>query len=90
MTDTELLGALKVDLGITSEAYDERLVQIIHAAEKEIEKEGATLDLTDIDHVETVVMYAGWLWNRRTSQTGMPRMVRYQLNNLIFHQHNKE
>ena len=46
-----------------------------------------TLDLKDIEHVQLVVMYAGWQWRKRDTGEGMPRMVRYQLNNLIIHQH---
>lgn len=85
MTDEEMLEALKTDLGITATAYDERLKQYLKSAKKEIEREGVHLNLSDIDHAQTVVMYAGWLWRKRDTGEGMPRMVRYQLNNLIFH-----
>ena len=88
MTTAEMLAALKVDLGITSTAYDDRLTQYIQAAEKSIKDEGVTLDLTNnLEHVQLVIMYAGWQWWKRDTGEGMPRMVRYQLNNLIFHQH---
>lgn len=87
MTTEEMLAALKIDLGIATTAYDARLAQYLKAAEAEIRKEGVTLDLSDIDHVQAVTMYAGWLWRKRDTGEGMPRMVRYQLNNLIFHQH---
>ncbi len=87
MTTAEMLAALKVDLGITSTAYDDRLTQYIQAAEKSIKDEGVTLDLTNLEHIQLVVMYAGWQWRKRDTGEGMPRMVRYQLNNLIFHQH---
>lgn len=86
MTDNEMLGALKVDIGLTSDAYDDRLLAYIQAAEQRIEREGVTIDRTDIDHVETIIMYAHWMWAKRDSGEGMPRMVRYQLNNLIFHE----
>ena len=42
-TDT-MLVALKVDLGITTTAYDERLTQILNSATKYIEAEGITLE----------------------------------------------
>lgn len=90
MSTAEMLAALKIDLGIATTAYDDRLAQYLASAEEMIEKEGATLDLNNIDHVQTVVMYAGWLWRKRDTGEGMPRMVRYQLNNLIFHQHLEE
>jgi hypothetical protein len=36
MTDNEMLGALKVDIGLTSDAYDERLRAYLEAAEQRI------------------------------------------------------
>jgi len=86
MTDAEILQALKIDLGITATAYDDRLQQYIQNAKKAITDEGVTLDMNNIEHVQTVVMYAGWQWRKRDTGEGMPRMVRYQLNNLIIHQ----
>lgn len=87
MTTAEMLAALKIDLGITATEYDERLEAYLQSAQTEIQNEGVSLDLSDFDHAQTVVMYAGWLWRKRDTGEGMPRMVRYQLNNLIFHQH---
>lgn len=80
----DILTALKIDLGITTKAYDERLMQYIQAAEAEITREGVTLDEGD-DHL--VIMYAAWLWRRRDSGAGMPRMIRWALNNRIFAEH---
>lgn len=90
MTREDILAALKVDLGIKATAYDGRLTQYIEAAEKAITDEGVTLDLDNIEHVQLIVMYAGWQWRKRDTGEGMPRMVRYQLNNLIVHQHLSE
>ena len=86
MTETQLLKVLKVDLGITTNAYDERLEQYVETAKAEIEREGAKLDLCVMDHCSVVVMYAAWMWRRRDTGDGMPRMVRYALNNLVFSQ----
>ena len=89
MTDQDLLTMLKVDLGFTSNGQtriDTRLSQLLKAAEAEIIKEGATsLNKAQIDDAQLIVMYAAWLWRRRDTQDGMPRMVRYQLNNRVFH-----
>lgn len=90
MTDKEMLGALKVDIGLTSDAYDDRLQRYIEAAKERITREGVTINTCDIDHVETIIMYAHWMWSKRDSGEGMPRMVRYQLNNLIFHEATEE
>lgn len=79
-----LLDALKIDLGIMTDAYDERLEQYIEAAQLEITREGATLDLSNMADSQIVVMYAAWMWRRRDTGEGMPRMIRYALNNRVF------
>lgn len=83
MTDTELLSMLKVDLGISTTAYDTRLAQYITSAKAEIAREGITLD-SSVNDGQLVVMYAGWTWRRRDTGDGMPRMLRYALNNRLF------
>lgn len=79
-----MLTALKVDLGISTTAYDERLRQYLMMAGRAIKTEGITLDLQDFYDQTLQVMYAAWLWRKRDSQEGMPRMLRYQLNNRLF------
>ena len=80
-----LLSMLKVDLGIMqTTAYDERLSQYLENALASIKEEGATLDLTVLKDKQLVVMYAAWTWRKRESGEGMPRMLRYALNNRIF------
>lgn len=79
-----LLAALKVDLGLVTTGYDERLNEYIESAKTEIARQGATLDLTDQDDAMLVVQYASWMWRKRDTGEGMPRMVRYALNNRIF------
>lgn len=80
-----LLPWLKTDLGIKTDAYNERLTVYLENAQKEIEREGVTLG-DDVDDSQLVVMYAAWTWRRRDSGEGMPRMLRYALNNRIFAQ----
>ena len=88
MTDAQLLAMLKIDIGFRSSgntAIDDRLTQLIQAAEKYIKAEGATtLDRNNIDDAQLIVMYAAWLWRKRDTQDGMPRMVRYAINNRVF------
>ena len=89
MTIDDILAMVKVDLGITTTAYDDRLKQYIESAIIQIKREGADLSIeTDpnIDHVNLVAMYAGWTWRRRDTGEGMPRMLRYALNNLVLSQ----
>lgn len=81
-----LLTMLKVDLGITTSAYDARLLQYLENAQRQIEQEGVTVNTTDPLDGSLVVMYAAWMWRRRDSMEAMPRMLRYQLNNRLFAQ----
>lgn len=79
----EILAALKIELGITTDAYDARLAQYITQAREMIKREGAKLNDTAEDNA-LVVMYAAWMWRKRDSMEGMPRMLRWALNNRIF------
>lgn len=83
MTTNTMLVALKVDLGITTTAYDERLTQILDSARKYIEAEGITLE-DNIEDGNLVVMYASWLWQKRKENINMPRMLRWAMNNRLF------
>ena len=85
------LQMLKTDLGITTTAYDPRLDQYLTSAQQMIEREGVnSLDLSSLEDLQLVVMYAAWMWRRRDSQEGMPRMLRWALNNRIFSEKMKE
>lgn len=78
-----LLPSLKIDLGISTDAYDERLGHYIINAQQQIEREGITLTNSESDN-QLIIMYAAWTWRRRDSGEGMPRMLRYALNNRVF------
>lgn len=86
MTEQEMLSALKIDLGYKTNAYDERLKAYIKSAKVRIKKEGITLSCLDIDHCNVIIMYAAWMWRRRDTGEGMPRMLRYELNQMVFSQ----
>ena len=81
-----MLTMLKTDLGIrTSTAYDMRLSQLLTVAQWEIIKKGASnLDASDPMDQQLIVMYAAWMWRKRDSMDGMPRMLSLALNNRIF------
>ena len=77
------LEMLKIDLGISTTAYDTRLSQYLTVAHAQIKEEGITLtDSVSDGNLE--VMYAAWLWRKRDTGEGMPRMLRYMLNNRLF------
>lgn len=78
-----LLSGLKIDLGITTTAYDDRLTQYLQRAQADITREGITL--TDsIDDSMLTQQYAAWMWHKRDTGEGMPRMLRLALNNRVF------
>lgn len=84
MDESTMLTMLKMSLGITTDAYDTRLSQMLTAARSEIQREGAILSADSITDCNLVIQYAEWMWRRRDTGEGMPRMVRWQLNNRIF------
>lgn len=80
-----LLAMLKIDLGLTVDAYDARLTQVLTSATSAILKAGATtLDVSDPLDAQLVVMYAAWLWRGRDEMPAMPRSLQYALHNRVF------
>lgn len=79
-----LLDSMKLDLGmLNTTSYDERFKQLLQVSYEQITAEGATLNLDVISDCNLIVMYASWLWRKRASGEGMPRMLRYALNNRV-------
>ena len=87
MSDTEILTLLKIDLG-EQFASDERvtfLSQAIAAAKSFICREGVTL--TDsLEDGQLVEMYAAFLVRKRNTGEGVPRSLRWALNNRLMGQ----
>ena len=83
MASNTMLTALKVDLGINRDTYDHRLLQYLNSAAEAIAAEGITLDDTSPLDRDLQVMYAAWLWRKRDTGDGMPRMIRWHLNNRL-------
>lgn len=84
MTNTEKLAALKIDLGLTTEAYDTRLLSYLTASAQELALEGVTISDESLADCNLQIMYAAWMWRRRDSGEGIPRMIRWQINNRLF------
>lgn len=85
MQRSTMLTMLKTDLGITATAYNGRLDNYLESAATQIAREGITLDFASIDDMQLAVMYAAWMWRKRDGvDSGMPRMLRYLLNNRLF------
>lgn len=85
-----MIDMLRTDLGITTNKYDVRLMQYLETAEKMIRTEGININDTDAQDKQLVVSYAAWMWRKRDNMEGMPRMLRYQLNNRLMSQKMKE
>ena len=84
MSADDKLQLLKLELLISTNAYDKRLLQTISAAEGFIKREGITL-ADSAEDTELVIMYAAYLWRkRREANPVMPRMLRWALNNRLF------
>lgn len=79
----ELLEIVKYDLGIASDNWNDYLEHLIEVSKTEIGREGITLQDTAGDN-QLIVMYTAYLYRKRTGeQAGMPRMLRYALNNRL-------
>lgn len=85
MNEELLLKALKIDLGIGTVMFDDRLRSRLRTAQARIAEEGIALADTEADR-DLVVMYAAYLWRSRVTGDDMPRMLRYALNNRLFAQ----
>ena len=87
MTSEERLALLKQDLQMLTSANDDFLKSLITTAESAIQREGITLVENDMDIDMAVVQYAAYLFRKRaSSETAMPRFLRYRLNNILFSQ----
>ena len=84
-TAEQLLPALKIDLGVTATAFDDRLKARLDTAMERITAEGVTLQASEQDK-DLVLMYAAWLWRSRVDQAPMGRMLRLALNNRVIAQ----
>lgn len=84
MNNDTILEMAKADLQILNDSFNAYLMQLIEVAKAEITREGITLKDT-IDDMQTIEMYVAYLYRKRTdSNNGMPRMLRYRLNNRLF------
>lgn len=85
MTKAEILVPLKIDLQLTTTAYDDYLGRLVDAAILYIQTEGIELTDTTAD-LMLVEMYAAYLFRHRRENMPMPRMLRWTLNNRLFSQ----
>lgn len=86
MTDSDILTIVKLNLSLTTNAYDEYLLSLIASSREMIAREGILLADTQED-AQLVVMYAAYLYRKRAEDNPvMPAMLRYALNNRLLSQ----
>lgn len=85
--DFRTLTMLQVDLGHLNppETVQGYLVQLLAAAQQELERKGVILNSADPADVHLHVMYAAWLYRKRATGAAMPDMLRYALRNAQVH-----
>ena len=86
MTDTELLTMLRNDLQNPPGLLNDYLSFLINSSKEQIEDKGITLNLTSNEDCHLIIMYASWLYRKRNSNDGMPRMLRYALHSRLVHE----
>lgn len=87
MTEADILKILQADLNLIAltEPLTEMLNHYISAATVMIKREGVTLSTPyTVEDGELIEMYAAYLFRKRASGEGMPRMLRWALNNRLF------
>lgn len=90
-----LLTMLKYNLEIITDYMDieakaqkeTQLGYYIDSAIAFIEREGITLDYTNVGDLMLITMYGSYLYDKRNDGVSvMPRALRYNLNNRVFQQ----
>jgi len=74
---------LKTDLGFLNDPPDSvasYMMSLLESARTALERDGVTVDDGDYADEELVAMYAAWLYRKRDSGSGKPRMLREALN----------
>lgn len=86
MTDAELLTMLRADLQNPPGLLNDYLDFLIKSAKEQIAEKGITLDISSNEDCHLIIMYASWLYRKRNSNDGMPRMLQYELHSRLIHE----
>lgn len=87
MTQADLLKLLQADLNqlMPDETRLAQLTHLIDTAIQLIRREGVSVtEPYSPEDGQLIVMYAAYLFRKRATNEGMPRMLRWALNNRIF------
>lgn len=85
-TTASVLSMVKINLGISTTAYDAAITDNIAYARSCLEDLGLILDETSTSDAMLTVMYTTWLWRERETGQKMPRMLETAINNKFAHQ----
>lgn len=85
-TTASVLSMVKINLGISTTAYDAAITDNISYARSCLADLGLTLDETSTSDAMLTVMYTTWLWRERETGQKMPRMLETAINNKFAHQ----
>lgn len=86
MTDTEKLAMLKANLQMLTSVNDQLLNFFLGAGRAAMAREGI-VDDGSADYQVCEIDYAAYLFRKRAAEnTGMPRFLRWQMNNLLMSQ----
>lgn len=84
------LVLLKIDIGMHTDSKDDFLNFLLESANEKIKREGIVEEDTT-EYTSIQVEYAAYLWRKRAStETAMPRFLRYEMNNLLMSQKGKK
>ena len=89
MTDTELLSLFKKQIQILTDALDDYLAVILQSRKEMLTREGITEESSN-EYVQILLMQARYLYNKRNTNDGEPRALRFAKNNLLFSQKIRE
>ena len=86
MTDSDLLTMLRSDLQNPPGILNDYLNFLINSSKEQIAEKGITLDISSNEDCHLIIMYASWLYRKRNSNDGMPRMLQYELHSRLVHE----
>lgn len=86
MTDSDLLTMLRNDLQNPPGLLNDYLNFLINSSKEQIAEKGIALDISSNEDCHLIIMFASWLYRKRNSNDGMPRMLRYALHSRLVHE----
>lgn len=93
MTEAEVLVLVKADLGILNPDNNTEtfLASLITTSIKEIERVGITLSSPyEVEDATLISMYACYLYRKRNTDEGLPRMIKARISNRLMSERMQE